>query len=139
MVDALVEAGVFRTHAPRAVGGLEVDVLTFFEVVEELSRVNGSVGWLAMINCGNFFSWYPQPISMTHAVRSSAHAVMLVFDAAGPPSVFEGAEIERCFRDIHTATQHSLIQTVHYQPMGEYLFTRHLADAPTDTPRRAII
>ena len=353
VVDALLEAGVFRTHTPKAVGGLEVDVLTFFEVVEELSRINGSVGWLAMINCGNFLSWYPQPISsqlfrsatphavfsgnlapkgravvapggyrvsgrwafvsgcphadwillrssmydgerprlnaqgepevvagvfrfedveilptwsglglrgtgshdvvvadvflpeehvtrmedhypgplykawffllghaahavgigraalqavidlahlphapragglatrpevqmalaeaeatlqsarsfvwdiaarsyaqaeatgsietdlrmllklsMTHAVRSSAHAVKLVFDAAGPPSVYEGTQIERCFRDIHTATQHSLMQTVHYQPMGEYLFSRHLPALPPGMPRRAII
>jgi alkylation response protein AidB-like acyl-CoA dehydrogenase len=353
IVEALVECGVFRTHAPRAIGGLEVDVLTFFEVVEELSRVNGSVGWLAMINCGNFFSWfepklalemfqaaqpyavfsgnlapkgravvtsggyrvtgqwsfvsgcphadwillrapvhdadgprqgpdglpevisvalpaaniqilptwnglglrgtgshdvavsdvfvpqahcstledfYPGPLykawffllghaahalgiaraaiqalidqsrapgspragalasraevqsalaeaealvqaarqfvcgiavqaydqgaqegaisndlrmllklSMTHAVHSVARAVELVYRAAGPPSVYYGAVLERCFRDVHTATQHSLMQAVHYQPIGQYLFTRDLPGGPLVTTGRAII
>src|SRR6266542_6214582 len=56
VVQGLVEAGVFRTHAPRDIGGLEVDALTYFEA---LSRVDASVGWLAMINCGNFYSWFP--------------------------------------------------------------------------------
>src|SRR5215211_2899064 len=63
IVDSLIEAGVFKTHAPRAIGGLELDAPTYFEVVEELSRINGSVGWLAMINCGNFYSWFPEPIA----------------------------------------------------------------------------
>jgi len=43
------------------------------------------------------------------------------------------------FFRIHTATQHSLMQIVHYQPMGEYWFTRHLPDGPTVDIRRAII
>jgi len=343
VVQGLVEAGVFRTHAPRDIGGLEVDALTYFEVVEALSRVDASVGWLAMINCGNFYSWFPfevaselfhsaepyavcsgnlapkgravpvadgcrvsgrwsfvsgiphadfvllrapvadsndivavvlprgdfeiiptwnglglrgtgshdvavndvlvprertthledcypgqlykawffllghaahavgigraaidalialsrsgptpragalasrpevqmalaeaeatlgaarayvwvatarayaracEPgpipghlrmqlkLSMTYCVRSSAHAVKLVFDAAGPPTVYEGATLERCFRDIHTATQHTLLQTVHYQPMGQYLFTHDLPEIPPGTISRTII
>jgi alkylation response protein AidB-like acyl-CoA dehydrogenase len=349
VVQALVDTGVFRTHAPEAIGGLEVDALTYFEVVEALSQVDASVGWLAMINCGNFYSWfepgiseqmfhaaepyavasgnlapkgravglaggfqvsgrwsfvsgcphadwiflrtpvadrlnsdgspyvmgvlvpaadvhilptwnglglrgtgshdvvvedcfvpaertselrdfYPGPLykswffllghaahavgigraaiaalielsrsasspragalatrpevqmavaeaeatlsasrayvwdvmsrayaqacsqdaiepelrvllklAMTYCVRSCAQAVKLVYDAAGPPSVYEGSTLERCFRDIHTATQHSLIQTTHYQAMGQFLFTRELPDTPTLIRTRAII
>jgi indole-3-acetate monooxygenase len=353
VVDALVSTGVFRTHAPRAIGGLEVDVLTYFEVVEELSKIDASVGWLAMINCGNFYSWfepsiseplfhaaqpyavasgnlapkgravavqdgfrvsgrwsfvsgvphadwvllrspvfeadvprsnqdgtpaiisvllsaaeieiiptwnglglrgtgshdvavsdvfvpcartstlqdfYPGPLykawffllghaahgvgigraaiealielsrsgaaaragalasrtevqlalaeaeatlgaarayvwdvmtraydqacrevviepdlrmqlklSMTYAMRTAAHVVKLVYDAAGPPVVYEGSTLERCFRDVHTATQHSLMQTVHYQHIGEYLFARDLPDRPPLPPRWATI
>ncbi len=341
LVRGLVDAGVFRTHAPRRIGGLEADVLTYFQVVERLSRVDASVGWLAMINCGNFFSWYPPSVSaelfhvaepyavasgnlapkgratptaggyrvsgrwsfvsgcphadlvllrspvsdsddvvtvfvprgefeiiptwnglglrgsgshdvalndvfvpgsrcshledhypgalykswffllghaahacgiarsaidalialsrsgtspragalatrpevqmalaeaeatlgaaraymwdvmsraweaacadalgddlrmqlkpaMTYCVRSSARAVKLVYDAAGPPVVYEGSTLERCFRDIHTATQHSLMQTVHYQAMGNYLFTRDSA-AQAQLPRRSFL
>jgi alkylation response protein AidB-like acyl-CoA dehydrogenase len=343
VVDALVDSGVFRTHAPRAVGGLEVDALTYFEIVEELSRVNGSVGWLAMINCGNFYSWFPPEtslalfnaakpyavfsgnlapkgqavevtggyrvtgrwpfvsgcphadwillrapivesdnqvmsfafaasdvqilptwnglglrgtgshdvavsdvfvplahctsledyypgalyrawfflighaahglgiaraaidalvdqsragntpragslaaraevqsalaeaeaelqaarqfmwdctdrayeagqhhdidsdlrmllkLSMTHAVHSAARCVERVFRAAGPPTAYAGNVLERCFRDIHTATQHSLMQAHHYQSIGRYLFTRDLPDGPVVTTGRAII
>jgi len=52
LVDALYEAGVFRTFLPRELGGLEVDPVEWLDMVEELSRVDASVGWLAMINAG---------------------------------------------------------------------------------------
>ena len=78
-------------------------------------------------------------LAMTYCVRTSARAVKLVYDAAGPPVVYEGSTLERCFRDIHTASQHSLIQTVHYQSLGQYLFTRDLPDGPVVTTGRAII
>jgi indole-3-acetate monooxygenase len=52
LVDVLYETGVFRTFLPRELGGLEVNPVEWLDMVEELSRVNGSVGWLAMINAG---------------------------------------------------------------------------------------
>jgi indole-3-acetate monooxygenase len=52
LVDALYETGVFRAFVPRELGGLEVDLLEWLELVEELSRINGSVGWNAFINSG---------------------------------------------------------------------------------------
>jgi indole-3-acetate monooxygenase len=52
LVDALYEAGVFRAFVPAALGGLEVDLLEWLELIEELSRINGSVGWNAFINAG---------------------------------------------------------------------------------------
>lgn len=45
----LKDAGVFGLLAPRSIGGAEVDPLTFFDVVEQASYADGSVGWLAMI------------------------------------------------------------------------------------------
>ncbi len=44
-----MEAGVFRMAVPRAYGGGELDPMTQVRVIEELSRMEGSVGWLAMI------------------------------------------------------------------------------------------
>jgi alkylation response protein AidB-like acyl-CoA dehydrogenase len=52
LVDALWEAGVFRMFTPAEVGGLEVDLLEWLELIEELSRLNGSVGWNAFIQAG---------------------------------------------------------------------------------------
>jgi indole-3-acetate monooxygenase len=49
---ALYEAGVFTTFTPRELGGLQVDPVEWLEMVEELSRISGAVGWLAMVNCG---------------------------------------------------------------------------------------
>lgn len=52
LVDALYESGVFRAFLPRELGGLEVHPVEWLDMVEELSRIDGSVGWLAMINAG---------------------------------------------------------------------------------------
>jgi alkylation response protein AidB-like acyl-CoA dehydrogenase len=52
LVDALYDAGVFGTMLPREVGGLEVDPVEWLPMIEELARVNASVGWLAFINSG---------------------------------------------------------------------------------------
>jgi indole-3-acetate monooxygenase len=49
---ALYDAGVFTTFTPRELGGLQVDPVEWLEMVEELSRISGAVGWLAMVNCG---------------------------------------------------------------------------------------
>ena len=49
LVQAMMEAGIFRMAVPRAYGGAELDPMTQVRVVEELSRMEGSVGWLAMI------------------------------------------------------------------------------------------
>jgi alkylation response protein AidB-like acyl-CoA dehydrogenase len=52
LVDALYDTGVFRAFTPAEVGGLEVDLLEWMELIEELSRLNGSVGWNAFIQAG---------------------------------------------------------------------------------------
>jgi alkylation response protein AidB-like acyl-CoA dehydrogenase len=48
-VAALRSTGVFRMATSRSVGGPEVDLGTQLEIVEELSRADGSAGWCAMI------------------------------------------------------------------------------------------
>ena len=55
LARALMEAGVFRMGAPRACGGGELDPMSQVRVVEELSRLNGSVGWLSMIGSAASF------------------------------------------------------------------------------------
>ena len=49
VIDELRRAGVFRMLAPRDLGGAETDPLAFFDVVEETSCADGSVGWIVMI------------------------------------------------------------------------------------------
>ena len=45
----ITRAGIYQMYLPRSMGGPETPPLTAFRVVEELSRVDGSVGWCAMI------------------------------------------------------------------------------------------
>ena len=52
VVRGMADAGIFRAYYPRSIGGLEVSPLTFMEVVEEISRTDGSAGWCAMITGG---------------------------------------------------------------------------------------
>ena len=49
LVTRLADAGLFRMLLDREMGGLEVDPLTAAQVVETLSTVSPSVGWVVMI------------------------------------------------------------------------------------------
>jgi indole-3-acetate monooxygenase len=49
LVHALIEAGIFKLFVPRALGGGEADPVTVCRIVEELSRVDGSTGWVSML------------------------------------------------------------------------------------------
>ena len=62
LASALMEAGVFRMGVPQVYGGSESDPMTQVRVVEELARINGSVGWLSMIgSAGSFLSAFLAP------------------------------------------------------------------------------
>jgi len=42
-------AGIYQMFLPRAMGGPEYDPLTTFQVIEEISKADGAIGWNAMI------------------------------------------------------------------------------------------
>jgi indole-3-acetate monooxygenase len=52
LVEALYDTGVFKAMLPREVGGLEVEPVEWLQMIEELARINASVGWLAFIQSG---------------------------------------------------------------------------------------
>ncbi len=49
LAEKMTAAGFFQLHACRELGGPELPPLTGFQVIEALSRADGSVGWCAMI------------------------------------------------------------------------------------------
>jgi indole-3-acetate monooxygenase len=49
LAAAITKAGIYQMYLPRSMGGPETPPLTAFRVVEELSKIDGSVGWCAMI------------------------------------------------------------------------------------------
>ena len=48
-LQAMQQAGAFRMTMPRALGGIEADPVTQYEVIEALSVGDGAAGWVAMI------------------------------------------------------------------------------------------
>ena len=61
VVDAMLQAGLYSMSHPKAFGGLEVDPLTMFRVVEEVARQDSAAGWnvqlAAAANC--MLAWLP--------------------------------------------------------------------------------
>ena len=49
VVRAMQDAGAFRMTMPKALGGIEADPVTQYEVIEALSIADGAAGWVAMI------------------------------------------------------------------------------------------
>jgi indole-3-acetate monooxygenase len=49
LVEAMTQAGFFRLWLCRTLDGPELDFTEFLGVIEELSRLDGAVGWCAMV------------------------------------------------------------------------------------------
>jgi alkylation response protein AidB-like acyl-CoA dehydrogenase len=65
-------------------------------------------------------------LAMTQAVQASAQAVDLMWAAAGGSPIYAASPLERCFRDIHVATQHAAVSTLSWETIGKGLFDSEL-------------
>jgi indole-3-acetate monooxygenase len=63
IVDALIDAGVFRLCLPRAIGGSEAEPAELAREIEAIASIDGSTGWCAMIGAtsGLAAAYLPQP------------------------------------------------------------------------------
>src|SRR5712691_5475946 len=46
LFDALADAGLFHLALPRALGGSELDLPTYVQVIEEIGKADASTGWV---------------------------------------------------------------------------------------------
>lgn len=60
-------------------------------------------------------------LATTHATRAAARAVDLMYHLGGGSSVYETSRLQRCFRDVHVATQHMLVGTPTLELAGKLL------------------
>jgi alkylation response protein AidB-like acyl-CoA dehydrogenase len=68
LFEALADAGFFRLALPRSLGGAEVELPTYIQVIEELGKVDASTGWA--INQGAIFATYAarMPLHVARAI-----------------------------------------------------------------------
>ena len=56
LFEALADSGLFHLAVPRALGGAEIDLPSYVEVIEELGRADASTAWA--VNQGAIFATY---------------------------------------------------------------------------------
>jgi indole-3-acetate monooxygenase len=80
VIVKLKSIGVFRMFAPRRYGGLEMDYPAGMQVISELSKIDGAIGWTVMIAAG---------LTM-FASLVQKETLDVIYDA-GPDVVFAGS------------------------------------------------
>jgi alkylation response protein AidB-like acyl-CoA dehydrogenase len=68
LFEALADAGLFRLALPRSLGGAELDLPTYIQVIEEMGKADASTGWI--INQGAIFATYAarMPLHVARAI-----------------------------------------------------------------------
>ena len=61
VADAMRQRGLYRMWRPTAFGGLELDPMTVFRIIEEISRFDSAAGWNLQLSCAldPFGAWFP--------------------------------------------------------------------------------
>ncbi|HLZ69515.1 MAG TPA: acyl-CoA dehydrogenase family protein [Dehalococcoidia bacterium] len=60
-------------------------------------------------------------LAAANAATASAQAVDLMYNAGGASSIYETSPLERCFRDVHVATQHYMLGPLSLELAGKAL------------------
>src|ERR1043166_910759 len=76
LFEAIADAGLFHLAVPRAIGGGEIDLPTYVQVIEELGKADASTGWV--VNQGAIYA--------TYAARMPREVAREIF-IAPPPAV----------------------------------------------------
>ncbi len=61
-------------------------------------------------------------LAATSAVQRSVEAVDICYHAAGGAAVYNTSPIQRIFRDTHVATQHAMVASRTFEPLGRFTF-----------------
>jgi alkylation response protein AidB-like acyl-CoA dehydrogenase len=92
MVAELAAIGCFRVTRPTSHGGVECDVIGGLEVVEALSRADGSVGWTVMIGAGSWIDVAGLPRASFDSLFSGGGSPIMagVFNPTGTSVAVDG-------------------------------------------------
>ena len=85
VVDAMLQAGLYSMARPKVFGGLEVDPLTMFRVIEEVARHDSAAGWNVQIaaatNCN--MAWLPDE-GAAEILKSHSNTIIAGSFTPGP-------------------------------------------------------
>jgi alkylation response protein AidB-like acyl-CoA dehydrogenase len=61
VADAMRDAGLYRMWRPKSLGGLEVDPMSVFRVLEEVARIDSAAGWNLQLSTAvdALGAWFP--------------------------------------------------------------------------------
>ena len=90
VVRAMQDAGAFRMTMPIALGGIEADPVTQYEVIEALSIADGAAGWVAMI--GSDAGYFAGGISLDLARELFPDPDLLTCGVSAPSGQAERVE-----------------------------------------------
>ena len=76
LVDALVDAGLFRLWTPRRLGGAELDPVSGLRVIAAVAALEGSVGWNVMVASAHGFLAGRLPARTAREVFGDRRAVV---------------------------------------------------------------
>jgi indole-3-acetate monooxygenase len=126
-IEALRAAGLFRLFTPRALGGLEVDPVTFARVVEEVSTFDSAAGWALQVNTG---AWWTSRMSPEGVAELYADGPDLMMAASfAPPHRAE--EVQGGYRITGRGPLASTIHDSRWALMSAIVFD---GDEPRMTP-----
>jgi indole-3-acetate monooxygenase len=81
LVETLKAIGIYRMFVPRSHGGMELELPTGIRVIVELAKIDGSLGWLAMIASGGALIASMLPIRKYDQVYETGPDVILAGSA----------------------------------------------------------
>src|SRR5215467_10076601 len=88
VVDAMLQAGLYSMARPKAFGGLEVDPLTMFQVLEEVARQDSATGWNLCLSSGGYYlmAWLPDE-GAAEILNSHPHIIFAGSFTPGPRAI----------------------------------------------------
>jgi alkylation response protein AidB-like acyl-CoA dehydrogenase len=127
VIDALRAAGLFRLFTPRALGGREIDPVTFARVVEEVATFDSAAGWAFQVNTG---AWWTSRVSPEGVAELYADGPDLMMAASFAPP-HRAAEVSGGYRITGRGPLASTIHDSRWALMSAIVFD---GDQPRMTP-----